>query len=84
MKDLFLLLTSITVLLATVVDYFNRPIGAVTWIRLTDICFVYSVILLISLIVGCTPRTGLAHQYHVAAITINGEVTETDFLLGEK
>lgn len=33
---------------------------------------------------GCTPRTNLAHQYHVAAITINGEVTETDFLLGEK
>lgn len=30
---------------------------------------------------GCTPRTGLEHEYHVASITINGERTETDFLL---
>ena len=39
---------------------------------------VLSIILLLS---GCTPRTGSAHQYHIAAITIDGVRTETDFLL---
>jgi len=33
---------------------------------------------------SCTPRTNLAHQYHVASVTINGERTETDFLLTTK
>jgi len=36
---------------------------------------------LIGICSGCTPRTGLEHEYHVASITINGEVTETDFKL---
>ena len=41
-----------------------------------------SATLLLSLfIVGCTPRTGLEHEYHVASISINGVETRTDFLL---
>ena len=39
---------------------------------------IFTSVLLLS---SCTPRTGLEHEYHVAAITINGVRTRTDFRL---
>jgi len=59
---------------------FGRLADWYTRRALNDLAYValFTLILYFS---GCTPRTGLEHEYHVASITINGEVTETDFLL---
>lgn len=45
---------------------------------------VWRILVLCLCIHGCTPRTNLAHQYHVTAIKIGEVETRTDFLLGEK
>lgn len=77
------LLTPIIMFIAASVNTYQAIVkDREIYVKLSDVCFIYGALLIVTIMFGCTPKQHA--EFHVAAISINGERTVTDFLLGAK